>query len=151
MKCELCGEAFPLGLALASQKGRSDWLYRLAGNISREKLVETLPVMAALSILCTYRYNSSDSPYVVGLQIKGPDVECEVDVAIAVWESPPLVVLAEVKSHKEIDSTDIANLTKAQMHLRSRGVECFIVLATLQPRFSDAEIAASTAVSVGRS
>jgi len=141
MKCELCGNTFPLGLALANRTSRTDWLYRLAGNIPREKLVETLPVMAVLSILCSYRYNSYDSPYAVGLQVKGPDVECEVDVAIAVWEShPPLVVLAEVKSHKKVDSNDVENLTKLQKHLRSRGIECFILFATLQQRFSDDEV-----------
>jgi hypothetical protein len=149
MKCELCGNSFPLGLALAGQRGRGEWLYRLAGNISRDKLIETLPVMAVLSILCSYRHNSFDSPYVVGLKVKGPDVECEVDVAIAVWEShPPLVVLAEVKSHKEIDGVDIENLTKLQQHLRSRGVECFILLATLQPRFSGDEINAIKAAAL---
>jgi hypothetical protein len=143
MRCDLCGSDFALGLALGGSAGRSDWLYRLAGNISREKLEETLPVMAVLSILRSYRYHSYGSPSIAGLNVTGPGVDCEVDLAIALWEShPPLVVLAEVKSHKKIDSKDVENLTKLQTHLRSRGVECFILLATLQQRFSDDEITA---------
>ena len=52
MKCEMCLEDFPLGLALGmSPNGRNDWLYQLAGHVGESRLSETLPVMAALHVL----------------------------------------------------------------------------------------------------
>ena len=83
MKCEMCLEDFPLGLALGmSPNGRNDWLYQLAGHVGESRLSETLPVMAALHVLTTYRYRTSATvPCVLGWKVEGPDVNCEVDIA----------------------------------------------------------------------
>ena len=136
MKCEMCLQEFPLGLALGISSGKShDWLYQLAGHVDQSRLSEALPVMATLQVLTSYRYLSpSIVPYVLGWTIQGPSLSCEVDIAAVIVERGlPIVIVGEAKHHRgSIDANDLSNLKRIQHHIREIGVECFIVIAVLR-------------------
>src|SRR6266496_608030 len=136
MKCEMCLQDFPLGLALGISAGKShDWLYQLAGHIDQSRLSETLPVMATLQVLTSYRYLSpSIVPYVLGWTVQGPSLDCEVDIAVVVEERGlPIVIVGEAKHRLDsIDANDRSNLKRIQDHIREIGVECFILTAILR-------------------
>jgi hypothetical protein len=136
MKCEMCLQDFPLGLALGmSTNGRNDWHYQLAGHVSEDRLRETLPVMAALQVLTSFRHLSpAVVPHVLGWKVQGPGVDCEVDVAAVLDDRGlPVVVAGEMKRHlKSIDANDLRNLDQIQRHFRSQGVECFILAGVLR-------------------
>jgi len=136
MKCEMCLQDFPLGLALGISAGKShDWLYQLAGHIDQSRLSETLPVMATLQVLTSYRYLSpSIVPYVLGWTVQGPSLDCEVDIAVVVEERGlPIVIVGEAKHRLDsIDANDLSNLKRIQDHIREIGVECFILTAILR-------------------
>ena len=136
MKCEMCLREFPLGLALGMKaNGRNDWLYQIAGHVGHERLSEALPVMAALQVLCSRSYDrESMIPYVLGWAVKGPELECEVDIAAVLdYRGLPALVIGEVKSWQDsIDVNDLSNLKKIQQHIREQGVECFILAAVMR-------------------
>ena len=136
MKCEMCLQDFPLGLALGTSVGKSnDWLYQLAGHIDQSRLSEALPVMATLQLLASYRFLSpSIVPYVLGWTVQGPSLDCEVDIAVAVDERGlPTVIIGEAKHRLDsIDANDLNNLKRIQDHIREIGVECFILTAILR-------------------
>ena len=136
MKCEMCLREFPLGLALGLRvNGRNDWLYQLAGHVGHDRLSEALPVMATLQVLCSSTYaGESMIPYVLGWEVKGPQLDCEVDIAAVLnYRGLPAVVLGEVKNWQDpIDTNDLNNLGRIQQHLRGKGVECFILAAVMR-------------------
>jgi hypothetical protein len=133
MRCTLCGEEFPLGLALALGAPGSPWLYRLAANIPPERLRSTLPVMAALAILREYRVGSTPTlPHVLGLEVHAPEWKCELDITAAIMDGPStVVVIGEVKGGRDpIDQNDLDNLTRVQSALRAKDIETLILAAT---------------------
>lgn len=136
MKCEMCLRDFPLGLALGMKpSGHNDWLYQLAGHMGHERLSEALPVMAALQVLCSRSYDRGPVvPYVLGWEVKGPKLKCEVDIAAVLhYRGLPAVVIGEVKSWQDsIDLNDLSNLKKVQQLIRGQGVECFILAAVMR-------------------
>jgi hypothetical protein len=136
MKCELCLEDFPLGLALGSRVGKgTSWLYQLAGHVDQLRLRETLPVMATLNVLTSRGYFSpSTVPYLLGWKVKGPDLDCEIDIATIIDERGlPIVIIGEAKHHmRSIDANDLNNLRRVQNHFRSIGIECFILVAVMR-------------------
>lgn len=145
MRCEMCLREFPLGLALGmNANGRNDWLYQIAGHVGRERLREALPVMAALQVLGSRSYyRGSLIPYLLGWEVRGPGLECEVDLAaILDYHGMPVVVIGEVKSWQDsIDVNDLSNLRRVQRHIREQGVECFIMAAVMR-ELRDAEVSA---------
>jgi hypothetical protein len=145
MTCEMCLRDFPIGLALGMKaNGHNDWLYQVAGHVGHDRLREALPVMATLQTLCSRSYGTGPMiPYVLGWAVKGPGVDCEIDIAAVMdYRGIPAVVIGEVKSWKEsIDVNDLNNLKKVQHHVRGQGVECFI-LASVMRDLRDDEISA---------
>jgi hypothetical protein len=145
MKCEMCLREFPLGLALGmNANGRNDWLYQIAGHVGHERLSEALPVMAALQVLCSRRpYRESMIPHVLGWAVKGPGLECEVDIAAVLDDRGlPALIVSEVKSWQDsIEVNDLNNLRRIQQHIRGQGVECF-VLATVMRELREDETSA---------
>jgi hypothetical protein len=145
VRCEMCSEIFPLGLALGVAGRRVDWRYRLAGNVSPDRLAEPLPIMATVNILSSYRQLSPTTmPHVIGLQLTAPDRSSEIDVALALNDGgAPLVVVGEVKSQRDwIDANDLANLARVQQHIRSKNIECFVLTAILRESFTPEELTA---------
>lgn len=136
MKCEMCLREFPLGLALGTKaNGRNDWLYQVAGHVGSDRLSEALPVMATLQVLCSRSYKrGSMIPYVLGWAVKGPRLNCEIDIAAVMdYRGIPALVIGEVKSWQDsIDVNDLSNLKKVQEHIRSQGTECFILAAVMR-------------------
>ena len=145
MKCEMCLREFPLGLALGMKaNGRNDWLYQVAGHVGHDRLSEALPVMAVLQVLCSRKYDRGPmTPYVLGWAVKGPQVDCEVDIAAVLdYRRLPAVVIGEVKNWQgSIDVNDLNNLRKIQQRIRGQGVECFILAAVMR-ELRDDEISA---------
>jgi len=145
MKCEMCLREFPLGLALGKRpNGRNEWLYQLAGHVGHDRLSEALPVMATLQVLCSRSYERGPMiPYVLGWAVKGPQLDCEVDIAAVLdYHGIPALVIGEIKSWQgSVDVNDLNNLKKIQAHIRGQGVECFI-LASVMRELRDDEISA---------
>jgi hypothetical protein len=144
LRCPMCSEPFPLGFAFGAAAKRPDWRYRLAANVPDERLSGALPVMAVLNVLSSFGSLSSRSaPHVLGLQIDGSDISCEVDVALATNDGgTAAVIMGEVKSYGvPIDSNDLANLRKVQQFLRTKNVNCYVLAATLRESLSPEEIA----------
>jgi hypothetical protein len=136
MKCEMCLREFPLGLALGMRvNGRNDWLYQLAGHVGHDRLSEALPVMATLQVLYSSAYaGESMIPYVLGWEVKGPQLDCEVDIAAVLdYRGTPAVIVGEVKNWKDpIDVNDLDNLSRIQQHIREKGAECFVLAAVMR-------------------
>jgi hypothetical protein len=149
MKCEMCLKDFPLGLALGmNPNGRNDWLYQLAGHVSDSRISEILPVMATLHVLTTSRLHGPDSvPYILGWQVKGSRLDCDVDIAVIVNDGGlPAVVIGEAKHFRDsIDQNDLDHLGQIQRHLRAGGIECFLLVAVMRS-LRDEEVAALKSV-----
>ncbi|MEW5539101.1 hypothetical protein AB1339_15775 [Streptomyces cyaneofuscatus] len=145
MECEICSEKYPLGFALGvTPGGKNEWVYRLAGNLSVDRVSEIMPVAATQAVLADILGRGGSSvPHVYGVKLEQGKWSCEIDVvalADAAHEQP-LVVLGEVKSYRDsIDRNDLDNLVKVQSFLESEGIACLILAATLRDKFSDSEI-----------
>ncbi|HUC25927.1 MAG TPA: hypothetical protein VMA73_24750 [Streptosporangiaceae bacterium] len=141
MKCEMCLREFPLGLAMGMKPGRrNEWRYQLAGHVGTERLREALPVMASLQVLCSGSpYRESMIPYVLGWAVKGPNLDCEVDLAAVLdYRGMPVVVIGEIKSRQgAIDLNDLEKLRQVQQQIRGRGVECFVMAAVMRELSGD--------------
>jgi hypothetical protein len=145
LRCALCGEEFSLGLALALAGTGTPWRYQLAANIPPPRLKSTLPAMAALAILRSYRAGYAPSlPNLLGLEVHAPQWECELDLAAAVIDGPStVVVIGEVKGGRDpIDTNDLDNLTRVQEKLRQAGIETLILVATTRQALTPEEHAA---------
>jgi len=142
VRCDFCDHGFPLALAVGAAGPKSTWRYRIAGHVPESRLRAALPVLAATSVLATLAGGGFYvQPRVLGAEITAPDRKAEFDIAAVVDPFTPQVVLGEVKSHQPIDANDINNLAWAQDHLRSAGVECYTLIATLNEALSTDEIA----------
>ncbi|MFG2941535.1 hypothetical protein [Streptomyces sp. NPDC048282] len=144
MECEICSDKFPLGLALGiAPGGKNEWVYRLTGNLSPERVAEIMPVAATQSVLTDLLTRGmGNTPHVYGVILEDGKWKCEVDVvAIADGAERPVVILGEVKSYRDsIDRNDVENLMRVQDFLESTGVSCFILASTLRDDFSEEEI-----------
>jgi hypothetical protein len=134
----MCGHSFALGLALSLSNQRLGWQYRLAGTVPEQQILAALPVMAALSVVTSSAYQGGTPPYVLGLEIRGADIRCEVDIALAMNDNgPAAVVVGEVKSGgTSIDGNDLANLERVQAFLKTKRVDSYVLIATLRDRLS---------------
>jgi hypothetical protein len=145
IRCEMCSESFPLGLALGAARKRIDWVYRLAGNVPPDRLAEVLPMMATVTVLSSLRgLTAASGPYVLGLEVRYPDGAREIDVAMTLDDlGPPVVVVGEVKSFRDsIEADDLASLRRLQERLRATGVECFLLAATFRDKLDESELVA---------
>lgn len=153
LDCEMCSETFPLGFALGIKgTGKTDWVYRPAGNVPASRIREVMPIMAALSALSTFRKawpyyplpSPTAPPYALGLEVSGPHRRCEIDLTLCLNDyGTPVVIIGEAKSyHGEIDDKDLVNLRAVQQHLRGNDIECLILVATSRDRFTDDELSA---------
>lgn len=145
IRCEMCSESFPLGLALGVARKRPDWVYRLAGNVPHDRLGAVLPMMATVTVLSSLRgFSTTSLPYLLGLEVRLPDGGREIDVAMALDDlGPPVVVVGEVKSFRDsIEADDLASLRLVQGRLRAASIECFLLASTLRDRLHETELAA---------
>jgi hypothetical protein len=145
MECEICSDRYPLGLALGiAPGGKNEWIYRLMGNLSADRIAEIMPVAATTSVLADLLTRGRGSlPHAYGIVLEEKGWKCEVDVVVlADGEERPFVILGEVKSYRDsIDKNDLDNLMKVQDFLNSKGVGCLILAATLREEFSEEEVA----------
>lgn len=143
LRCPMCSEPFPLGFAFGAAGQRPAWSYRLAANVPEDRLSGALPVMATVNVLSSFgSLMSRSAPHVLGLQIDGSDISCEIDVALATNDGgSPVLIMGEVKSLGAIDSNDLANLRKVQQFLRTKKIDCYVLAATLRGSLSAEEIA----------
>lgn len=145
MECEICTERFPLGLALGlAPGGRNDWVYKLTGNISADRIAEIVPVAGVLSVMTdTLNAGKGGLPHIFGLVVEEGKWKCEIDImAMADWDERPVVVIGEVKSYRDsIDRNDLSNLVRVQEFVRSQGFECLVLAATLREKLTDPEVA----------
>lgn len=136
VKCEFCEVEIPLGIALMVTGHGTPWRYDLAANVPFGRLAATLPVMATLSVLKTFRASSNASlPCILGLTVKRGLLECEIDIAAVIADGPDtLFVLGEVKGGKdEFTDEDIEHLEAVQTLLRNSGIEAILLFATTRP------------------
>jgi hypothetical protein len=142
VRCGFCDHNFPLALPVAEAGPRSAWRYRIAGHVPESRLRAALPVLAVASVLAALARGGSMQPNAMGTEIVSPSRRAEFDIATIADSFTPEVVLREVKSHQPGDENDINNLTWAQEHLRGKGIECYILIATLNQSLSRDEILA---------
>jgi hypothetical protein len=142
IRCGFCDNRFPLALPVAEAGRKSAWRYRIAGHVPETRLRAALPVLAVASVIQTLARGGDMQPQAMGTEIIAPDHRAEFDIATVADSFAPEVVLGEVKSHQRGDENDIDNLTWAQEQLRGKGIECYILIATLNPRLSREEMVA---------
>ncbi|MET9648713.1 hypothetical protein ABZZ44_00260 [Streptomyces sp. NPDC006460] len=146
VKCAMCERTSPLGWILGLSGKNADWHYRPASALTASRLAETMPIMASLNVLRSLLSGFTGSTGAqLGLTIsEGKSWACEIDVALFASErGAPLVIIGEVKSYRDsITTTDLKNLAKVQQHLRSRGIECLVLVATLRKKFEADELEA---------
>jgi len=151
LECPLCGEARPLALHLMTL--HPEWRLALHRHIRADRMAETLPIMAALSLLSgLHRDAEAPAHHVVGLSIKGRDnLKCEIDLAVAMVErGRPLVVIGECKSYRDsINVQDVDNLVGVQGKLMDAGIECYVLFASLRERLDESEVHAVRAATEG--
>lgn len=145
MRCDLCDSDLNLGLALALQKLGNAWRYRLAGNLSSQRVRSALAVMAAQTLLViAHRAGSSPNmPAVLGLEVKGDGWACEIDVAALLVDGPnTTAVLGEAKGGNDpFTSKDVDGLVRVQQLLRdAAGVDTILMFATTKPNLTTDEI-----------
>ena len=136
VRCGFCDDSFPLALPVAEAGPRSAWHYRIAGHVPQSRLRAALPVLAVESVLGALARGGSMQPYAMGTEIVSEGRRTEFDIAAIADSFIPEVVLGEVKSHHHVDQNDIDNLVWAQEHLRDKGIECYILIATLNDSLS---------------
>lgn len=142
LRCDMCSKPVPLGLALALAGKRSGWKYGLSASIREDRLRETLPLMAALSVFSSWTgFSSPSMPCVLGLRLETERGPCEIDLALMLEDrGRPTVVIGEVKSWRgDIDEQDLVNLVRVQGHFRKKGIECFLLAATLKEELTASE------------
>ena len=118
-------------------------MYRLAPEISPERLSETLPVMAVLSVM----YSQSRLvayPFVLGIEVESPSAKFEIDVfTVLEGSSRPIAIVGEVKSFRDdINAEDVWHLTTLQKVLRDKGIDCYILAAMLKDTLTEETVAA---------
>jgi len=142
VRCGFCDNSFPLARPVAEAGPKSAWRYRIAGHVPESRLRAALPVLAVASVLAALARGGSMQPHAMGAEIVSPGHRAEFDIATVADSFTPEVVLGEVKSHQPGDENDIDNLTWAQGQLRDKGIECYILIATLNQRLSHDEVVA---------
>ncbi len=141
--CPLCATARPLALHLTAL--RPEWRLALHRDVQHERLFETMPVMAALSLIAGARgYSGEELHSAVGVHVSHADVKCELDLVVASRERQfPLVIIGECKSYRDsITQEDIGNITEVQSLFLDQGLECYTLFATMRERFTEDEVAA---------
>jgi hypothetical protein len=90
-------------------------------------------------LMASWVSSPSIVPHMFGWKLRGPDLECEVDIVVVRREGGlPVVIVGEAKHHRDsIDAIDLANLGKVQEHIRSKRIECFILVGVLRELRSD--------------
>jgi len=145
MRCDMCDSDLNLGLALALRGPGNTWRYRLAGNLSSQRVRSALAVMAAQTLLeMAHRAGSSPNmPTVLGLEAKGNGWACEIDVAALVVDGPgTTAVLGEAKGGNDpFTSKDVDGLVRVQQLLRETAhLDTILMFATTKPNLTTDEI-----------
>lgn len=133
IRCPFCGESFKLGLSLSLSKSR--WRYRLAAQVSEQKIEALLPVMATHSVLGQLLPVAGPRlGHYAGLEIiRGKRSIGESDLAVIYPEGDSVVVLGEVKTGNRVDDEDTAHLSEIQNVFANAGTRSLVVIATLKP------------------
>ncbi len=141
--CPLCLASRPLALHLTAL--RPEWRLALHKDVQPERLFETMPVMAALSLIAGARgYSGDDLHSAVGIRLSHAEVQCELDLVVSSRERHfPILIIGECKSYRDsITTADIDNLAKVQRLFLDQGVECYVLFATMRDRFDNDEVTA---------
>lgn len=142
--CTLCGDTRKIAFHIS--RGKPEWLLKFAGDKHLlEKLSETFPIMGAISLLSGLRIGEqSEIHFTTGTKISSPSLKCEIDLFLAFREDgSPIYVIGECKSYKyEFSVTDIENLLSIQQSFTAKGLECWILFATLRESLTTAEVQA---------
>lgn len=144
VRCEMCLKESPLGLILGATGASPTWHYRTASSLTADRLAEAMPIMACLSALSAALDpgHLRTAPHILGLSLKGGKTwSCEIDLAMVTNKiGAPIVIVGEIKSYRDsITATDLANLAKVQDYLRSVGIECLVMAATLREKLEAEE------------
>jgi hypothetical protein len=141
MTCEFCGSQF--NLALSHGLSQPEWRYRLAAHLRADQVEALLPALATTSMLSQVSHLGEDSAALaLGLQVSVGGQLIEVDIAAYLPDPEWLAVLGEVKNSNRIDMKDVGNLELLRTKLRSKGVRCLLLFATLKEQFTIEEVSA---------
>lgn len=141
--CSLCGDIRKIALHISG--ANPEWLLKFGGDQHfYEKMSEMFPVMGAISLISGIEIGGLlGLHFTTGTKIKKSGLDCEIDLFLAFREEgSPVYVVGECKSYTDpFDSDDIAHLQAIQLQFQSKGLECWILFATLREELSDDEIA----------
>jgi hypothetical protein len=143
IKCQFCDAEFNAGVQLHDNDG---WKYRRSGLFGFDNHQEGgVPVTLALQ-----RFDTSVSDllranlYTTALEVEqgGPiSRPCEIDFAFLAHDASgkPQLAIGEAKAAKQIDETDVANLTMLADAFPKRSIDVFPTFAKAE-EFSPAEL-----------
>jgi hypothetical protein len=141
MTCEFCGAQF--NLALSHGLSQPEWRYRLAAHLRADQVEALLPALATTSMLSQVSHLGEEPvALALGLRVSIGRESIEVDIAAFLPDPEWLAVLGEVKNSNRIDMKDVGNLELLRTKLRSKGVRCLLLFATLKDKFTIEEISA---------
>lgn len=153
IQCELCSATTSFATYLANNPERpASWDMRAMPALDARHFSETIPVMATLSVFAAlFEFGHSDLPpmNVVGVELKNPSVECEIDFFVLVQDAElPAVIIGEAKaghptrpeSHDLLTQDDLDHLQAVQDAIRDVGIDCCIAFSTTRPSLEQSEI-----------
>jgi hypothetical protein len=135
------GDIIAVQVEISAASGvRPDWTFSVP---NKRSYAPVLREYDGLMLSFDRPYRESMIPHVLGWAVKGPGLECEVDIAAVLDDRGlPALIVSEVKSWQDsIEVNDLNNLRRIQQHIRGQGVECF-VLATVMRELREDETSA---------
>jgi hypothetical protein len=149
IRCPQCGHLFLLAPAIRSDQ----WRYRLTGLLAQPEqhvLPEDRPDRPpeALAVLLTevWLHDATHSDQLLldtNFELRGDGLDAEIDI-VAIERGRlgrTAVVIGECRTEIPFTAENIAKLELLATRLRTAGLDCFPLFATLRDAFSDGEIA----------
>ena len=149
IRCPQCGHLFLLAPAIRTDQ----WRYRLTGLLAQPEqhvLLEDRPDRPpeALAVLLTevWLHDATHSDQLLldtNFEVRGDGLDGEIDI-VAIERGRlgrTAIVIGECRTEIPFTAENIAKLELLATRLRTAGLDCFPLFATLRDAFSDGEIA----------
>ena len=137
VSCPRCGESYAVGPIIPG----ATWKFQPSGFFANHDSHGSIPVVLTM-IRFLETLDLSSALIVASHFLELPGCRYEVDCA-ALWRSRghrPVMAIAECKGgQQKITESDVADLAAVADHVRTLGVECYVVLATTRARLDSEE------------
>jgi len=100
-----------------------------------------VPVALTLLQLLRRHRGTEAFLYTTGLELKGEDINCEIDLTVVESNRGKVsILIGECKANLEVDDTDIDNMLKVKNRLEKAGLQCFLLFSKTAPFFTADEL-----------